>query len=92
MCSIDISFDFALEFAIRKVQAKQDVLELNGAYQSLVYADDINLQDEGILTTKKKNTNALLESSKEIVLQVNAKTTEYVSMSRKHKAGEITTK
>jgi hypothetical protein len=55
--------NFALEFAIREVQAKQGVLELNGAYQFLVYADDINLPGEGILT-KNKNTEALLESSK----------------------------
>ena len=83
---------FALEFAIRKVQAKEGVLELNRAYQLLVYADDINLLGEGILTTNK-NTEALSESSKEIVLQVNAETTKYMStsMSRKHKAGQITT-
>jgi hypothetical protein len=72
------------------------VLELNGAFQFLVYAVDINLLGEGILTTNK-NTEALLESSKKIVLQVNAETTKYMSMSmsmpmsRKHKAGQITT-
>ena len=84
--------NFALEFAIRKVQAKQGVLELNGAYQFLVYAGDINLLGEGILTTNK-NTEALLQSSKDIVLQVNAETTKCISMSmsRKHKAGQITT-
>lgn len=42
-----------------------------------------------------KNTEALLEFSKEIVLQVNAETTKYMSMSmsmcRKHKAEQITT-
>jgi len=84
--------NFALEFAIRKVQAKQDVLELNGANQFLVYANDINLLGESILTTNK-NTEALLESSKEIVLQVNAETTKYMSMSisRKRKVGKIAT-
>jgi hypothetical protein len=84
--------NFALEFAIRKVQAKQGVLELNGAYQLLVYADDINILVEGILTTNK-NTEALSESSKEIVLQMNVETTKYMStfISRKHKAGQITT-
>jgi hypothetical protein len=84
--------NFALEFAIRKVQAKHSVLELNGAFQVLIYAVDINLLGEGMLTTKK-NTEALLQSSKEIVLQVNAETTKYMSMfmPRKHKAGQITT-
>jgi hypothetical protein len=68
------------------------VLELNGAYQLLVYADDINLLGEGILTTNK-STETLLESTKEIVLQVNAETTKYMStsMSLKYKAGQITT-
>jgi len=84
--------NFALEFAISKVQAKHSVLELNGAFQFLVYAVDINLLGKGILTINK-NTEALLESSKEIVLQLNAETTKYMSMSmsRKHKAEQITT-
>jgi hypothetical protein len=60
---------FALEFTIRKVQAKQEVLELNETYQLLVYADDINLLGEGILTTNKY-TEASLQSSEEIGLQV----------------------
>jgi hypothetical protein len=70
------------------------VLELNGTFHFLVCAVNINLLGEGILTMNK-NTEALLEFSKEIVLQVNAETTKYMSMSmsmcRKHKAEQITT-
>jgi hypothetical protein len=62
-------FNFALEYAIRKVQEKQMGLKLNGTPLLLVYADDANLLGDSIDTTKN-NTEALIDatSSKEVGL------------------------
>jgi hypothetical protein len=63
-------FNFALEYAIMKVQEIQVGLKLNGTHQLLGYADDVNLLGDNT-DTIKKNTDTLKDASKEVDLQVN---------------------
>jgi hypothetical protein len=63
-------FSSALEYAIRKVQKNQVGLKLNGTHQLLIYADDVNLLGDNT-DTIKKNAGTLIDTSKEVYLEVN---------------------
>ena len=86
-CLSPFLFNFALDFAIRRVQENQQNLKLNGTHQLTVYTDDINVQVRSLYTTKK-NTEAVVIVSKEVCLEVNAEKTKYVVMSREQNAGQ----
>ena len=73
-------FNFALQYAIGRVQVIQECQKLNGTPQFLVYDNDVNILGGSIQTTKE-NKEALVVASKEIGLEVNGDKTKYMVMS-----------
>jgi hypothetical protein len=61
-------------------------LKLNGRHELLAYADDVNLLGDNI-DTIKKNTETLMDASKEIGLEINVEKTKYMLLSRHQNAG-----
>jgi hypothetical protein len=57
-------------------------LELNGTYQLLVYADDVNLLGDNI------DTETLIDASKEVGLEINAEKSKYMLLSCQQNAGQ----
>jgi len=80
-------FNSALEYTIRRVQIHQDGLKLNGTHQILVYADAVHILG-GSAHTIKENTEALVEASKAIGLDVNVYKSKYMVMSRDQNVGQ----
>jgi hypothetical protein len=52
-------FNFALGYAILRVQVSQDGLKLNGTHQLLVYADHVHMLG-GSVCTMQKNEEAVV--------------------------------
>jgi hypothetical protein len=58
----------------------------NGTHQLLAYADDVNLLGDN-KDTIKKNTETLIDASKEGGLEINAEKTKYMLLSRHQNVG-----
>jgi hypothetical protein len=63
-------FNFALAYAIRRVQDNQEDLKLNCTHHLLASADDVNIMGENIGTIKK-NPEAVLDANNEVGLEAN---------------------
>jgi sorting nexin-29 len=80
-------FDFGLEYDIRKGQENQLGLKLNGTHQLLAYAGDVNLLGDNI-DTIKRNTETLIDSSRELGLEINIEKTKYMLLSHQQNVGQ----
>jgi hypothetical protein len=63
-------------------------LNLNWTHQFLAYADAVNLLGDNI-DTRKRNTETLIDASKEVGLEVNVEKTKYMLVSRYQNADQI---
>jgi preprotein translocase subunit YajC len=75
---LPLFLNFALEYAISRVQANQEDLKLNGTHRLFAYADDVNILG-GSIHTVRKTAEALVIASKETGLEVNAEKTKYMT-------------
>ena len=73
--------NFAVEYVIRRVQENRITLDMNGKYQLLVYADDVNMLGENFQTIRGNN-EIFIKESKDIGLEVNSDKTKYMVTSR----------
>jgi hypothetical protein len=65
-------FNFALEYAIRKFHGYQVGMKLDWTHQFPILTDDMHLLENNI-NTIKKNTEALIDASEEVGLEIKTK-------------------
>ena len=78
-------FNFALEYAIRRLQENRIWLKLNGKHQLFVYADEVNILREN-LQIGRENTEIFIKASKDIGFEINSEKTKYMITSRQQNA------
>jgi hypothetical protein len=60
-------------------------MKLNGTHQLLTHSDDVKLLGESI-TTVNKNTESLIDASKEFGLEINVEKAKYMLLSHHQNA------
>jgi hypothetical protein len=65
---LPLLLNFALQYAIRKIQENQVGLEINGTHHLLAYTDDVNLLRDNI-DIINKNKETLTHASMEVGLE-----------------------
>jgi hypothetical protein len=78
---------FSAKYAFRNAHENQAGLKLNGTHQLLAYADDVNLLGDNI-DTIGKNTEMLIDDSKEVGLEINIEKTKYLLLARHHNSSK----
>jgi hypothetical protein len=76
-------FNFASEFALRNVQETRVGLKLN----VIAYADDVNLLGDNVYLINK-NTETLIDTSREVGLKINVENTKYMVLFSRQNAGQ----
>ena len=71
--------NFALEYAIRRVQENTIGLELNEKYQLLVCTDDVSMLIDN-LQTLWDNVEIFIKASRDIALEANSQKTKYMTI------------
>jgi hypothetical protein len=82
-----VLFNFALEYDVRRIQENEEWLKLSATHQLLAYAGGVNRVGKNMDNIKKK-TEALLDASKEVGLEVNPEKSKYMLLSRSQKIGQ----
>jgi hypothetical protein len=80
-------FNFALEYAIRRVLENQVSLEMNETHQILVYTDDVYLLGDSV-NTIKESSETLLQANRDVSLQIDVEKTKYMIMSHHPNSGQ----
>jgi hypothetical protein len=81
-----LPLNFALKYAIRRVQVKQDILKLIGKHQLLFYAGDVNITGGNVHTVEKK-AQTVVVASKEIGIKADADKTKHMVLSLDKNSG-----